>query len=314
MARRDLRRTDRRQELLRRRRQLRRPLRDYERARAAGAPLRRCPSLLIICDEFSELLSAKPDFIDMFVQIGRLGRSLGVHLLLGLAAPGRGPTARSGHAPVVPDRAADVLREESRVVLGVARRVRTAARARSRLPEVGHRAADPVPRGLRVRHVPRAADSAAAVGLATDIGPGARSTRPQYVAPRPVPEETETETPPPDEDTIGETLLDILVERVEGQGTPAHQMWLPPLDDPADARPVAAAAHHRPATSASPSVGADLRGALRVPVGIVDRPREQRRDGHDARPVRCRRPRWPWSAARRAARARCCARWSRASR
>jgi hypothetical protein len=28
------------------------------------------------------LLSAKPDFIDMFVQIGRVGRSLGVHLLL----------------------------------------------------------------------------------------------------------------------------------------------------------------------------------------------------------------------------------------
>lgn len=33
-------------------------------------------------DEFSELLSAKPDFIEMFVQIGRIGRSLGVHLLL----------------------------------------------------------------------------------------------------------------------------------------------------------------------------------------------------------------------------------------
>ncbi len=43
------------------------------------APL---PSLLIVCDEFSELLTAKPDFIDMFVQIGRVGRSLGVHLLL----------------------------------------------------------------------------------------------------------------------------------------------------------------------------------------------------------------------------------------
>src|SRR5262249_57558428 len=52
------------------------------RSRPAGAPLPPLPSLLIICDEFSELLSAKPDFINMFVQIGRLGRSLGVHLLL----------------------------------------------------------------------------------------------------------------------------------------------------------------------------------------------------------------------------------------
>ena len=33
-------------------------------------------------DEFCELLTAKPDFIDMFIQIGRIGRSLGVHLLL----------------------------------------------------------------------------------------------------------------------------------------------------------------------------------------------------------------------------------------
>ena len=57
-------------------------VRDYELARAAGAPLPEVPTLFIICDEFSELLSRKPEFIDMFVQIGRVGRSLGVHLLL----------------------------------------------------------------------------------------------------------------------------------------------------------------------------------------------------------------------------------------
>ena len=57
-------------------------LRDYERAREQGAALDPMPSLFIVVDEFSELLSAKPDFIDLFVMIGRLGRSLGVHLLL----------------------------------------------------------------------------------------------------------------------------------------------------------------------------------------------------------------------------------------
>jgi S-DNA-T family DNA segregation ATPase FtsK/SpoIIIE len=56
--------------------------RDYERARTSGVPLAPLPSLLLIVDEFSELLQARPDFIDMFVQIGRVGRSLGVHLLL----------------------------------------------------------------------------------------------------------------------------------------------------------------------------------------------------------------------------------------
>jgi DNA segregation ATPase FtsK/SpoIIIE, S-DNA-T family len=57
-------------------------LRDYDRARAGGQPLAPLPALLVICDEFSELLAVKPDLIDLFVLIGRLGRSLGVHLLL----------------------------------------------------------------------------------------------------------------------------------------------------------------------------------------------------------------------------------------
>ena len=55
---------------------------DYERARAQGAPLEPLPALLIVADEFSELLSAKPEFADLFVAIGRLGRSLSMHLLL----------------------------------------------------------------------------------------------------------------------------------------------------------------------------------------------------------------------------------------
>ena len=57
-------------------------IRDYERARTAGEQLDPLPSLFIVVDEFSEMLSAKPEFIDLFVAIGRLGRSLGLHLLL----------------------------------------------------------------------------------------------------------------------------------------------------------------------------------------------------------------------------------------
>lgn len=43
------------------------------------APL---PVLFVVIDEFGELLAAKPEFIELFVQIGRIGRSIGVHLLL----------------------------------------------------------------------------------------------------------------------------------------------------------------------------------------------------------------------------------------
>nr|WP_173034146.1 type VII secretion protein EccCa [Phytohabitans flavus] len=55
---------------------------EYEKARAQGAPLDPLPTLFVIVDEFSELLAAHRDFIELFVMIGRLGRSLGVHLLL----------------------------------------------------------------------------------------------------------------------------------------------------------------------------------------------------------------------------------------
>ena len=40
------------------------------------------PHLLIIVDEFAELIANRPDFLDLFITTGRVGRSLGLHLLL----------------------------------------------------------------------------------------------------------------------------------------------------------------------------------------------------------------------------------------
>jgi len=48
----------------------------------AGHQLEPLPHLLVIVDEFSELLTARPDFAELFVAIGRVGRSIGIHLLL----------------------------------------------------------------------------------------------------------------------------------------------------------------------------------------------------------------------------------------
>lgn len=59
---------------------------DYElhrqEAAARGEDWEPLPHLLVIIDEFGELLTAQPDFIDLFLSIGRIGRSIGVHLLL----------------------------------------------------------------------------------------------------------------------------------------------------------------------------------------------------------------------------------------
>lgn len=65
--------------------------RRQEKLRAAGLTTARefnrrypgdMPALFIIVDEFSELLHARPEFADVFAAIGRLGRSLRMHLLL----------------------------------------------------------------------------------------------------------------------------------------------------------------------------------------------------------------------------------------
>ena len=47
---------------------------------ASGAG--RLPYLLVVVDEFGELLTACPEFIETFATIGSVGRSLGIHLLL----------------------------------------------------------------------------------------------------------------------------------------------------------------------------------------------------------------------------------------
>ncbi|MDO4255442.1 MAG: type VII secretion protein EccCa [Kocuria sp.] len=53
-----------------------------ERETAQGRSVEPLPHLIVIIDEFGELLTARPDFINLFLSIGRIGRSIGVHLLL----------------------------------------------------------------------------------------------------------------------------------------------------------------------------------------------------------------------------------------
>ena len=54
----------------------------YRELRRTQPELPPMPHLFVVIDEFGELLTAEPDFIDLFLQIGRIGRSIGVHLLL----------------------------------------------------------------------------------------------------------------------------------------------------------------------------------------------------------------------------------------
>ncbi|MCX5046291.1 type VII secretion protein EccCa [Aldersonia sp. NBC_00410] len=64
---------------------------DYEKARARGADLEPMPALLVVIDEFIEMLKQHPDFAETFVRLGRLGRSLAVHFLMASQTFEQGP-------------------------------------------------------------------------------------------------------------------------------------------------------------------------------------------------------------------------------
>ena len=59
----------------------------YQRHYHDGRLKEAIPHLFIICDEFAELKSQQPDFMDNLISIARIGRSLGVHLILATQKP-----------------------------------------------------------------------------------------------------------------------------------------------------------------------------------------------------------------------------------
>jgi len=257
----------RRQELLRRAGNLA-SVREYDRLRAGRTDLPPLPSLLVICDEFTELLTAKPEFIDLFLQIGRLGRSLAVHLLLASQRleEGRLRGLETHLSYRISLRTFSTM--ESRAVLGV-------GDAFELPPSPGHgliRLGTEPLRRFKAAYVsgpyrPRTTTVASAM---VGVQPYTTHHVPQTEQ-APAPEEVA--------EPVGESLMEVIVGRLSGRGTPAHRVWLPPLAEPPTLDELLGGLTADPShgiTVANPS----LRGALQVPVALIDKPFEQRRDVH----------------------------------
>jgi DNA segregation ATPase FtsK/SpoIIIE, S-DNA-T family len=245
--------------------------REYEKARVSGAPLPPLPSLLIIVDEFSELLSAKPDFINMFVQIGRLGRSLGVHLLLASQRleEGRLRGLDTHLSYRIGLRTFSAM--ESRIVLGV-----TDAFELPRSPGHGFikYGTEPLVR-FRAAYVSGVYHQEEGAVPSAEAENRISEYSTLYVPPslpaEPVAQQVDEST------RVGASLLDIMVDRLQGRGAPAHAVWLPPLSEPPtldQILPPLQVDAERGLTVSAPMA----RGSLVASVGIVDRPFEQRRD------------------------------------
>ncbi len=232
----------------------------YEQARRSGAPLAPLPALFVIVDEFSELLSQHPDFVDVFVAIGRLGRSLGIHLLLASQRLDegrlRGLDAHLSYRVCLKTLSAN----ESRMVLGV-----PDAYQLPNTPGLGYLRS---PAGEVTRF-----QAALVSGPCPDTEPApAGAHQPataQLFAAAPCGQVTSAE-PAPGGAADARTVLQTVLDRLIGHGPPARRVWLPPLD-------------------ASPTLdsllGAECdadrgggSGELVVPIGIVDRPFDQRHD------------------------------------
>ncbi len=56
-------------------------IKQYKAKRQLEPALEPMPHLFIIADEFAELMAHRPEFLDLFITMGRVGRSLGLHLL-----------------------------------------------------------------------------------------------------------------------------------------------------------------------------------------------------------------------------------------
>lgn len=247
-------------------------LKDYEKAREAGAPLKPLPSLFVVVDEFSELLSARPEFIDLFIAIGRIGRSLGVHLLLASQRleEGRLRGLDTYLSYRIGLRTFNAM--ESRTVLGV-------PDAHELPPGPGHgylKIDTSTMLRFKAAYVsgPYTGAGAGTAGQEAMVAHQVVPYTPRYLRPIDPPPAPEPVVVP---DSGGQTVLEVLVSRLVGRGRPAHQVWLPPLIEPPTLDQLLPPLAADPNWGLAPA-GWDGRGTLQVPVGLVDKPFFQRRD------------------------------------
>ncbi|MBJ8347467.1 type VII secretion protein EccCa [Antrihabitans sp. YC2-6] len=245
---------------------------DYEKARAAGADLDPLPALFVVIDEFSELLSQQPEFADLFVAIGRLGRSLHMHLLLASQRLDEGRLRGLDSHLSYRIGLKTFSANESRTVLGVPDAYHLPAN-----PGAGYLRSDASEiqrfRGAYVSgaYVGRVARESTGVG-GTQVDITSRMFTAALVAidrtddPAPA----EVDSAPADDSADGPTTMQVVVDRIRGRGNPAHEIWLPPLDEPEtldQLLPRSVLVEPTPRMS-----------TLRTPIGIIDRPFDQRRD------------------------------------
>ncbi|KZC93883.1 MULTISPECIES: type VII secretion protein EccCa [Clavibacter] len=231
----------------------------YAELRTTRPDLPGMPHLLLIIDEFGELLTAEPDLIDLLIQIGRIGRTLGIHMLLSSQRLEAGKLR--GLDTYLSYRIAlrTFSEAESSMIIDTSDAFRLPA-----VPGYAYLKFDTTLRRFRSGYVSGAI-------AASDPDPqstGADAPRgmirlPTYngIATRESSQSAEEALARP---VVGRVLVDLAVERIRTRGEPVAPVWLPPLPERL--------------TLASLVDRADQHRALAVPVGLLDEPDRQRQE------------------------------------
>ncbi|OEJ61111.1 type VII secretion protein EccC [Streptomyces agglomeratus] len=238
----------------------------YAALRAERPDLEPLPHLFVVIDEFGELISAKPDFIDLFLSIGRIGRSIGVHLLLSSqrieSGKLKGLDTYLSYRLGLRTFSAD----ESRTVLDT-----TDAFNLPPLPGFGY---------LKVDTSMYERFKAGYVSGAYQ-GPARREAEPDEPLAWPYPTfntlavasaAADDDGDAPSKRQTGPSVMSVMVDQLVKAADPVRRIWLPPLPDaialdaaagPVDVSPRGLHLTYRP-------------GPLQVPLGILDDPAKQR--------------------------------------
>ncbi|MFZ2240944.1 MAG: type VII secretion protein EccCa [Gordonia amarae] len=249
---------------------------EYNRRRDAGQVLDPLPNLLVVIDEFGEILTAKPDFIDLFVQIGRIGRSIGVHLLLA--------TQRLEESK---------LRGlESHLSYRIGLRTFSAQESRTVIGTPDAHQLPPIPGSGILKVDPDIFDRFKAAYVSGTYLPSGDAEESE-LPPIPMPFRLTNDTahylhdrqlayaaavsgragPDPD-DPFVESTLDLVARRLGAHAAKVRQIWLPPLPSALALGQVVGPVR----TSRTRGLTVDdqsMCGALSFPIGLKDRPLQQ---------------------------------------
>lgn len=239
---------------------------DYAALRSDRRPdLDPLPHLFVVIDEFGELLTAKPDFIDLFLSIGRIGRSIGVHLLLSSQRIEGGKlkgldtylSYRLGLRTFSADESRTVLDTTDAFHLPPLPgfgylKVDTSHYERFKASYVSGAYRGPVQRAEEVETGPLALEYEAFNTLAKKESSGEQE---------PTVRRRET----------GPTEMGVIVGQLENAAGPVRRIWLPPLPDAIALDKVAGPLDVGPRGMQL----AKRSGPLRVPLGLLDDPTKQ---------------------------------------